>query len=76
MDLHSIQIYLIIYLFIFFFFFDFILGMKMGFFYLFTLYCGCLPHIADENEFEPGAVLGGGCTGCTPPPEMTCGFRI
>ena len=25
---------------------------------------------------EPGADLGGGCRGCSPPPEMTCGFLI
>ena len=24
----------------------------------------------------PGADLGGGCRGCAPPPEMTCGFLI
>ena len=25
---------------------------------------------------EAGADLGGGCRGCAPPPEMTCGFLI
>ena len=26
--------------------------------------------------FIPGADLGGGCRGCAPSPEMTCGFLI
>ena len=26
--------------------------------------------------FDPGVDLGGGCRGCAPPPEMTCGFLI
>ena len=25
---------------------------------------------------EPGADLGGGCRGCAPSPEITCGFLI
>jgi len=28
------------------------------------------------SHFEPGADLGGGCRGYTPPPEMTCGFLM
>ena len=27
-------------------------------------------------RWDPGADLGGGCRGCPPPPEMTCGFLI
>ena len=27
-------------------------------------------------NYSTGADLGGGCRGCAPPPEMTCGFLI
>ena len=27
-------------------------------------------------NYSTGAALGGGCRGCAPPPEMTCGFLI
>ena len=30
----------------------------------------------DDPSDVPGADLGGGCSGCTPSPEMTCGFPI
>ena len=29
-----------------------------------------------QQKGGSGADLGGGCRGCTPPPEMTCGFLI
>ena len=29
-----------------------------------------------EKTYNTGADLGGGCRGCTPPPEMTFGFLI
>ena len=32
--------------------------------------------IAHNRISVPGADLGGGCRGCAPPPEMTCGFLI
>ena len=30
----------------------------------------------DDPSDVPGADLGGGCSGCAPSPEMTCGFPI
>ena len=34
------------------------------------------PSIVSHQFLDAGADLGGGCRGCAPPPEMTCGFLI